>query len=218
MMRITREDEHYIGRARPALHSRVKVGFRQGRPHHGARRASSWPTTVRTTPVGDGAVGRRHISLAYQPKAMRWRGARRADQHAAARRAARARAACRASRSWSRSSPKAARKLGIDEVEIHRINAPAGKAPFGAPNARGQQQLRHERVREGSARQGRRALQLGGEEGAQRQAGRLEGARRRRGGQHLLGRLDRLRRPAHHQARRPGPDPVGHRQPRHALR
>ena len=32
---------------------------------------------------------------------------------------------------------KAARKLGIDEVEIHRVNAPAGKAEFGAPAARG---------------------------------------------------------------------------------
>ena len=31
-MRITREEDHYIGRARPALHSRVKVGVRQGRP------------------------------------------------------------------------------------------------------------------------------------------------------------------------------------------
>ena len=29
MMRITREEEQYIGRARPALHSRVKVGFRK---------------------------------------------------------------------------------------------------------------------------------------------------------------------------------------------
>ncbi len=27
MMRITREEEHYIGRARPALHARAKVGF-----------------------------------------------------------------------------------------------------------------------------------------------------------------------------------------------
>ena len=35
---------------------------------------------------------------------------------------------------------KAARQLGIDEVEIHKVNAPAGKAPFGAPNPRGQQQ------------------------------------------------------------------------------
>ena len=34
---------------------------------------------------------------------------------------------------------KAARKLGIDQVAIHRINAPEGKAPFGAPNARGSQ-------------------------------------------------------------------------------
>jgi CO/xanthine dehydrogenase Mo-binding subunit len=29
MMRITREEEQFIGRARPALHSRVKVGFRK---------------------------------------------------------------------------------------------------------------------------------------------------------------------------------------------
>ena len=33
---------------------------------------------------------------------------------------------------------KAARKLGIDQVAIRRVNAPAGKAPFGPPNARGQ--------------------------------------------------------------------------------
>jgi CO/xanthine dehydrogenase Mo-binding subunit len=34
---------------------------------------------------------------------------------------------------------KAARQLGIDEVEIHKINAPAGKARFGAPAAGGRQ-------------------------------------------------------------------------------
>jgi xanthine dehydrogenase molybdenum-binding subunit len=27
MMRISREEEHYIGRARPSLHGRMKVGF-----------------------------------------------------------------------------------------------------------------------------------------------------------------------------------------------
>ena len=31
---------------------------------------------------------------------------------------------------------KAARKLGIDQVAIHRINAPEGKAPFGATQRR----------------------------------------------------------------------------------
>src|SRR5207247_3925778 len=34
---------------------------------------------------------------------------------------------------------KAARKLGLDQVDIRRINAPAGKAPFGAPLANGKQ-------------------------------------------------------------------------------
>ena len=33
---------------------------------------------------------------------------------------------------------KAARKLGIDQVAIRRINAPAGKAPFGPADARRQ--------------------------------------------------------------------------------
>jgi len=32
---------------------------------------------------------------------------------------------------------QAARKLGIDQVELRRMNAPAGKAPFGPPNASG---------------------------------------------------------------------------------
>ena len=32
---------------------------------------------------------------------------------------------------------KAARKLGIDQVEIRKMNAPAGKAKFGPANARG---------------------------------------------------------------------------------
>jgi CO/xanthine dehydrogenase Mo-binding subunit len=34
---------------------------------------------------------------------------------------------------------KAARQLKLDEVDIHRVNAPAGKAKFGPPAARGQQ-------------------------------------------------------------------------------
>ncbi len=37
MMRITREDEHFIGRARPGILARVKIGFTQGRPHHRGR-------------------------------------------------------------------------------------------------------------------------------------------------------------------------------------
>ena len=61
------------------------------------------------------------------------------DQHAAEDVAARARAACRASASSSRSLSKAAKKLGLDQVEVRKINAPAGKAPFGPALPNGKQ-------------------------------------------------------------------------------
>ena len=90
MMRITREDEHYIGRARPALHSRAKVGFAKD----GRITAIDLFVVAENGPydqVGDGRSAGDVISLAYQPKAMRWRRRRGAHQHAAARCAARAR-------------------------------------------------------------------------------------------------------------------------------
>ena len=68
---------------------------------------------------------------------------------------------------------KAASKLGIDQVAIRRINAPEGKAHVRRrPTPDGQREHVDERVREGSARQGRRALQLGRAQGAQRASAR----------------------------------------------
>ena len=131
MMRITREDEHYIGRARPALHSRAKVGFdKEGRitaRRHVRRRRQRSVRSGRRRPVG-----RRHRSRS--PISRRRCGGAASPCSPTRRRAARSArpAACRASRSWSRFSPKAARKLGIDQVAIHQINAPEGKAKFGA--------------------------------------------------------------------------------------
>ena len=201
MMRITREDEHYIGRARPALHSRVKIGFRKD----GRITALDGFVIVDNGPydvVSDARSAGDHISLSYQPMAMRWRSVT-VLTNTPPRGAQRAPGGMQGNALMAPIMAKAARKLGIDEVAIHRINAPEGKAPFGAPNARGVQSCDDQRVPEGRARQGRRAVQLGGAEGAQRPAQRLEGARRRRGGQRLLGRLDGLRRPARHQAGRP---------------
>ena len=81
---------------------------------------------------------------------------------------------------------KAARKLGIDQVAIRRINAPAGKALFGPPaGPKAGEAVRHQRVRQGGAGQGRRDVQVGRAQGAERQAKRLEGARRRRRGEHV---------------------------------
>ena len=72
MMRITRDDEYYIGRARPALHSRVKIGFRKD----GRITALDGFVIVDNGPydvVNDSRSAGDHISLSYQPLAMRWR-------------------------------------------------------------------------------------------------------------------------------------------------
>ena len=131
MMRISREEETFIGRARPSLMGRMKVGFsREGRiialdmfviSNNGPYDAN-----------GDVPTSGRIVSLLYQPQAMRWRGATILTNTPP--------------RS-AQSSPgglqgiiiiepiiaKAARKLGLDQVAIRRINCPEGKAPFGPP-------------------------------------------------------------------------------------
>ena len=137
MMRITRDDETYIGRARPALHSRVKVGFKKdGRitAVDGFAIVDNGPYDV----VGDGRSAGDHISLSYQPMAMRWRTVT-VLTNTPPRGAQRAPGGMQGNTLFEPILAKAARKLGIDEVAIHRINAPEGKAKFGALNARGSQ-------------------------------------------------------------------------------
>ena len=187
----------------PGMHGRVKVGFaKDGRDHrarHVRRSATTARTTRRATPTPRAASSR----CSYQPEAMRWRGVT-VLTNTPPRGAQSRRAACRASRMMEPIIAKAARKLGIDQVAIRRINAPAGKAPFGPPDAQGKRQLRDQRVRQGSARQGRGAVQVGRAEGARAASGTASKVR----GigvaiSALLGRLDRLRRPVRHQAGRP---------------
>jgi xanthine dehydrogenase molybdenum-binding subunit len=137
MMRITRDDEQYIGRARPALHSRIKVGFRKdGRitALDGFAICDNGPYDV----VGDARSAGDHISLSYQPMAMRWRSLN-VLTNTPPRGAQRAPGGAQGNSLMAPIMAKAARKLGIDEVAIHRINAPEGKASFGALNARGSQ-------------------------------------------------------------------------------
>jgi xanthine dehydrogenase molybdenum-binding subunit len=138
LMRITREDEHYIGRARPALHSRAKIGFdKQGRIT-----ALDLFTVTENGPfdaVGDGRSAADVISLAYQPKSMRARNVN-VLTNTPPRGAQRAPGGMQGIALIEPLLAEGARKLGIDEVDIHRVNAPAGKAQFGAPNPRGQRQ------------------------------------------------------------------------------
>jgi len=129
MMRITREEETFIGRARPGFQGRMKVGFSK----EGRIVALDMFVICDNGPyeaVGDAPSSGRIVSLLYQPQAMRWRGVT---------------VLTNTPPRSAQSSPgglqgiviiepiiaKAARKLGVDQVAIRRINCPEGKAPFG---------------------------------------------------------------------------------------
>jgi xanthine dehydrogenase molybdenum-binding subunit len=137
MMRITREEENAIGRARPSLHGRMKVGFSK----EGRITACDMFVVCDNGPydmVGDAFSSGRIVSVLYQPQVMRWRGVT---------------VLTNTPPRTSQSSPggmqgialmepvlaKAARKLGVDQVAIRRMNSPEGKAPFG-PLVAGKQQ------------------------------------------------------------------------------
>jgi xanthine dehydrogenase molybdenum-binding subunit len=129
MMRISREEETFIGRARPSFQGRMKVGFSK----EGQIIALDMFVICDNGPydaVGDAPSSGRIVSLLYQPQAMRWRGVT---------------VLTNTPPRSAQSSPgglqgiviiepiiaKAARRLGVDQVAIRRINCPEGKAPFG---------------------------------------------------------------------------------------
>jgi len=131
MMRISREEETFIGRARPGFQGRMKVGFSK----EGRITALDMFVICDNGPydaVGDAPSSGRIVSLLYQPQAMRWRGVT---------------VLTNTPPRSAQSSPgglqgiviiepiiaKAARRLGVDQVAIRRINCPEGKAPFGPP-------------------------------------------------------------------------------------
>src|SRR6476659_4435291 len=134
-MRISREEEHGIGGARPALHGRMKVGFTK----EGRVTALDMYTVVDGGPYGpggDGNTASRFASLLFQPEAMRWRGVT-AITNTPPRRAQSQPGGMQGIVLMEPVIAKAARKLGVDQVEIRKINAPAGKAKFGPADARG---------------------------------------------------------------------------------
>src|SRR5262252_2175639 len=135
MMRIDRETEHYIGGARPAMHGRLKVGFAKD-----GRITALDMFVVNENgpyePVGDTGTSGRMVSLLYQPQAMRWRGVS-VLTNTPPRRAQSQPGGMQGIVLIEPILAKAARKLGVDQVAIHRVNAPEGKAEFGPANPRG---------------------------------------------------------------------------------
>lgn len=131
MMRLSREEEHFIGRARPSLHGRIKAGFTK----EGKITALDMFVICDNgpyDPVNDPNNAGRIVSLLYQPEAMRWRGVT-VMTNTPPRSAQSQPGGMQGVVLMEPLLAKAARKLNIDQVAIRRLNAPVGKAPIGGP-------------------------------------------------------------------------------------
>src|SRR5436190_5696373 len=135
MMRISREEEHYIGRHRPSLMARVKIGFRED----GRVTAVDMFVLQDAGPYEDQfdlEAAPMMCSLAYQPMAMRFRGLS-VLTNTPPPTSQRAPGGAQMNAIMEPLLARAAHQLKIDLVALHRINAPSGKAPFGGPGKDG---------------------------------------------------------------------------------
>jgi CO/xanthine dehydrogenase Mo-binding subunit len=135
MMRVTREDEYYFGRARPSLAARVRMGVRKD----GRITAVDFFMVQDNGPYEkqyDHDSAASMCSLAYQPLALRFRGVS-VLTNTPPRTYQRSPGGMQQNAIMEPIVSKAARRLGIDQVEMRRINAPAGKAYYGPPGENG---------------------------------------------------------------------------------
>jgi CO/xanthine dehydrogenase Mo-binding subunit len=131
MMRITRDDEHGIGRARTGMVGRAKIGFRtDGRIT--ALDLFMVEDNGPYGPMGDHRSGANAASLIWQPLAMRFRGVP-VITNTPPRSQQRSPGPMQANAIVDPIVTKAAKQLGLDQVEIRRINSPEGKALYGPP-------------------------------------------------------------------------------------
>jgi len=137
MMRITRREENMIGRGRPGVQARIRLGMR----------ADGRITALDIHGVGDqGPYGRSGDamnvagigSLCYQPLACRMRGTN-VYTNTPPRGPQRAPGGVQSMTMLEPIIQKAAKLLGLDQVEVHKINAPEGQARFGPPGLNGEQ-------------------------------------------------------------------------------
>src|ERR1035438_7456228 len=131
MMRISREEETFIGRARPGFQGRMKIGFSK----EGRILALDMFVISDNGPYdaqGDAPTSGHMVSLLYQPQAMRWRGVT-ALTNTPPRSAQSSPGGLQGITITEPIIAKAARKLGLDQVAIRYINCPEGKAQYGPP-------------------------------------------------------------------------------------
>jgi CO/xanthine dehydrogenase Mo-binding subunit len=133
LMRISREEENYIGRARPGIHLRARIGFRKD----GRITAMDLCAIADCGPYanqGDAGTLASTATSLYNPETIRYRGIS-VLTNTPPRVAQRAPGGEQASAMLEPLVSKAARQLGVDQVEIRKINAPSTGSEFGAPPA-----------------------------------------------------------------------------------
>ena len=131
MMRVSREEETYIGRARPGFQGRMRVGFSK----EGRILALDMFVISDNGPYdaqGDAPTSGHMVSLLYQPQAIRWRGLT-VLTNTPPRSAQSSPGGLQGITIMEPIIAKAARKLGLDQVAIRYINCPEGKAKYGPP-------------------------------------------------------------------------------------
>ncbi len=129
MMRISREEETFIGRMRPGYQARVKIGFRKD----GRITAMDLFIIEDSGPYerqGDNEITAMLASLLYQPPALRFRGISVAT-NTPPRCAQRGPGGMQGMSMLEPLMNRAARQLGLDQVEIRKINAPSDGSLFG---------------------------------------------------------------------------------------
>ncbi|WP_423926294.1 xanthine dehydrogenase family protein molybdopterin-binding subunit [Candidatus Palauibacter sp.] len=133
MLRINRYEETYIGRGRPGFQAWTKMGFR----NDGKITAIDLYIVQDHGPYGrsgDYIQAGNVADLMYQPDAMRFRGIT-VYTNTPPRAAQRAPGGAQIVAMLEPLIDKAARELGIDRVEIRKMNAPTHDSPFGQQRA-----------------------------------------------------------------------------------
>src|ERR1700726_739128 len=131
MMRISREEETFMGRARLGFQGRMKVGFSK----EGRILAVDMFVISDNGPYdaqGDAPTSGHMVSLLYQPPAMRWRGVT-VLTNTPPRSAQSSPGGLQGITIIEPIIAKAARKLGVDQEAIRYLNCPEGKALYGPP-------------------------------------------------------------------------------------
>jgi xanthine dehydrogenase molybdenum-binding subunit len=128
MLRITRAEETYLGRARPGMQARVRIGFR----------ADGRITAMDLFALGDGGPfaggdqnsGANTASLTYTPPNMRFRGVG-VFTNTPPKAAQRGPGGAQIIGMLEPLMDKAARELGVDRLALRRLNAPEADVQYG---------------------------------------------------------------------------------------